>query len=445
MKMKKILEDKVFLNVAKNAGVLLKGNIFANIIGLISLVLTTNHLGPKNFGIIIIIQTYCLVFDQIFNFQSWQALIKLGTGELEKKNFIGLKKLIKLSSFFDISSAAIATLFAILFFGFSAPILNLDEEYYVLVALYSLTILFNLTGTPTGILRIYNKYRIQSIQQIYVATIRLLGIILVIFYDGGLSLVLLSWIIAEVTGNLLLLYVANKVLKDNGLDAWVKQPFKFNREFFSFAFWTNLTSTLDVPVRRLDNIIIATVMSFEGVAIYKVFKQIAQILTKLANPIYQVIFPDFSKMVAKSDNSAALNLATKVSVILAIIVFPVIIFASFTSQWWLVLFGNLYADYWNLLFIYLLIKGVSISFISIHPLFISLGLVKKNVIIILIANLLFTALAILLGKEYELLGVILAYGVQVITVITLKIYFTLRTIKVTRKHWIGSYANGSKQ
>ncbi len=211
--------------------------------------------------------------------------------------------------------------------------------------------------------------------------------------------------------------------------AWWKGPISNFKRFFTFTFWTNITSTLDLPVKQLDIFIVSAVIGLQGVAIYKILKEISKVIGQVGDPIYQAVYPEFASMIARKENIGATKFAAKIGIIIFSISIPIALIVSITSPWWLnIFFGKVFAAAWIALSVYLLLQVISTSFITIHPLFVVMGYVQKNFVILAIANASYFALAWILGLKIGLMGVVLAYGVQFSIVILLKIYYISRGI-----------------
>ena len=160
---------------------------------------------------------------------------------------------------------------------------------------------------------------------------------------------------------------------------WWKARVDGWRPFVAFNCWSSLAGTLDIPVKQLDVFIISSVLSLEAVGIYRVFKDVAQVVTKVADPIYQAIYPQFAVLIAQSDARRAAKMAVKLGVILMVFGAPVVLAISLTSPWWLrVIFGQVFATQWLVLTAYLAYQTVSLAFQGLHPLFVAMGYIRKN-------------------------------------------------------------------
>ena len=91
---------------------------------------------------------------------------------------------------------------------------------------------------------------------------------------------------------------------------------KLNKEQIRFIWWTNLRTIVRIPVRQLDVLIINLVMTLEMVGIYKVYKEIVYIISKLGEPLNQAIYPEYAKLIGKDKSSEAISVTKKVMMIL---------------------------------------------------------------------------------------------------------------------------------
>ena len=169
--------------VIKNAGILLSGDIPANIFKLLTLSIFSHSLGAEKLGYYVLFLSFIEVVDRVFNFQTWQAFIKFAAGfqvNNEKQNIL---MLLKYSFLVDFISLSFATLVSISISGFVVNFFNIPNEYYGLLVLLSLTICLKIADLSTGVFRLYNRFAIQAKITFYTATIRLLFFCVVALFE----------------------------------------------------------------------------------------------------------------------------------------------------------------------------------------------------------------------------------------------------------------------
>jgi O-antigen/teichoic acid export membrane protein len=420
-------KDGFFQSLFRNVGVLLGGDAVARALLFAATVLTARALGAEQFGVLVLVQTYAQILGTVVNFQSWQAVIKFGAEALAHHRLDDLKGLIWFGTVLDLVSALFATVTALTVLPWVGRWLGWTEEITRMAGFYSWVILFNVTGTSTGIIRLFDRFRMFATQRLLAGTLKLTGVAVAYFCDAGLWVYIVIWMLLDAVGYVLLIIFGYSLLHQKGIHHWWRYRSKQWRPFLAFACWNNLASTVDIPVQMLDVFIVSRLTSLEAVGIYKIFKQVSDVLTKAVAPIYQVVYPQFASLIAGGDEDRAVRFAAKLGVLILIPTVPAVAIISLSSPWWLdLVFGPSYAGEWLAFGVYLCFQGLSVVFTSLHPLFLAMGYVKRDFAIGAISNIAFLVSSWYLGRAYGLMGIINAIGIQFGTVIVLKMYFVCK-------------------
>ncbi len=157
-KLSERLGDSGFGRLMRAAGVLLSSQLVSSMFALLALALTARSLGPTQFGVLVLVQTYVAVVDQLFSFQSWQALIRDGAEFLERGRLGRFSHLVRFTWTLDIAAAIAGGLTAAALASFAGEWLGWDGTILTIAIVYSVVIAFNLTGTPIGILRLFDRF-----------------------------------------------------------------------------------------------------------------------------------------------------------------------------------------------------------------------------------------------------------------------------------------------
>src|SRR5690606_22459030 len=106
------------------------------------------------------------------------------------------------------------------------------------------TILFRITGTPTGVLRLFNKFAITAKQRILTASLNLSGVLLAWVMDGALQHYLLAFGMSNIVGNLFLVAMGWQELRSRGINQiWSSRLLDLPRKdpgVWRFVLYTNL-------------------------------------------------------------------------------------------------------------------------------------------------------------------------------------------------------------
>lgn len=338
--------EAVFKRLMKNTMILFSGNLWVSVLGLVSFAVTAKSLGAESFGLFVLVTTYVLVIDKLINFQAWRALIKYGSDSLAEDKPGDFKALVKLCTVIDVVSAVLATVVAVSAANFVGHIMNWSNEVVSMITMYSLVLLFRLSGSPTAILRIFDKFKTFIIRGVVSSSLKLIGVIYVFYVEGGITGYLFVWAIADIVGQLLLLIAGWKELNrqklNNVFSENVNEISKKHPGFWSFVWAMCFDSTIYVG-RELDVYIIGALLSLEEVALFKVAKQISLVLLKFIDPVYTAIYPELAKLRSAEMHKHFMALIKKSSMVLGgLMIIPLIGFLVLGDYLILTIFGNEY-------------------------------------------------------------------------------------------------------
>ena len=442
MKISKLIKKQIHRIKGNNFSSKLFKNMFISFVGeggatffaFFTTIFLIQFIGSENYGILTVAYSFVMVVDSFVNFQSWHAMITFGSVSLLKKDYSSLESLIKIGSIIDFSTAILGTTVAILTASFFANIMNWSQQTISLIYILAFIISFNFTGTSIGIIRLLDKFKLFSIFRIATETIRFLLVILFCgIYKQGLLGAAYAFMISYISGYLLLfLMFINVIRKDTriSLRNIIRTPInKEWKEIFKFTFWTSMTSSADIPVQQFD-VIFLSMLSYDIVAVFKVYKQIGQILTKFATPLKQAVMPLFSDLISKKKYDECylyfLKMKSKSNYIMA----PLVgVLTGSSLMFMYISLDKIYVKYWYILLFYLLLRGVALSYAPIHPLFIALGQVKKNFIISLTANMVYIFIILMLIRFIGIWSILVGLLAEYIIVLFVKSYVVKSVVK----------------
>lgn len=422
-KIRQIFENEFWSKLIKNVVTVLTGTGGASMITLLTTLVLTRALGTTQYGILVLVQQYMTVLDGIVNFQSWQGVVKYGSEAVVKKDNEMLASIIKKGFWIDIATAVLGAIVAVIGLPVIKNLFHWDEQRIFLAMLFSIEIIFHIEGTSTGVLRLLNKFKLTAINSIVMAGIKFV-ILGGYFLTGGKSLTItvILFVVTDIIKHLSLVAIALIVLsKQIGLrQILTAQNLGIGNRFLKYTLWSNISSSADIPVKYFDVFIIEQI-SVEMVAIYKVFKQIISILSRLTGPIALAILPQLSELVAKGGLREGYSKVLKLQKTLLRVGLLGMVGVVFLVQPILNLFfGAEYANEWVLFLVLLAVTGYALSYVAIHPYFAALGKVKEDFFITLLSNILYLVVATVLVKELGVYAILIGTLIQSMTVIFIK-------------------------
>ena len=262
----------------KNASVLFSGTTVAGLMGLISLSLAARTLGAEKLGVFALIQSYIIIIDRLMNFQCWQAVIKFGADFLKQDRKEDFKSLVKFCTILDAATAAIGTFIAIAIIYILGRWKGWQQQTIYAAIAYSFWILFNLKGTATGLLRLFNKFRLISTAMITAAFLKLILALFAYMFSGSLLTFVIIWVVAGIAESAFLLLAGwRQVYKktgDNFLKAKLSTIAK-DKNIWKFVLSTNLNQSVRLASRELDVLITGAILGAAATGIYKIARQFA--------------------------------------------------------------------------------------------------------------------------------------------------------------------------
>ncbi len=428
----KIKSNDFWRKLFKNSFYAIIGEGGSSVINLFVVFLLIKLLGNDEYAILVLAQSYMSILDLIINLQSWQSVIKFGE-EMRVKNKIDkYLEFIKLGSILDISTAILCGLISLFIAPLIGSIFNWSNELILCCQIFTAEIYFHFSGTPIAVLRLENKFNLVAIQKIVSAIIKLAVLLFILCMTSKLSLItaVIIYVATDIISHLILVIMFLTIIhKKWGIRRLLKSKIPENKgQFIKYTIWCTLGDAVDIPVLYLD-VFVVSALKLELVTVFKVFKQIISVLSKLAAPIYQAIFPQFSTLVAKGEYKRGYDAVIKIRNAVYKYFIPLIIVVGLSSPIWLnIIFGEIFSQYWYILFIYLIIHTYALSYTTIHPYFTALGKVKEGFIICLIANVVYLILALTLTKHFGMIAIVMSYAVQILIVIHAKKYMIKKEI-----------------
>ena len=421
------LKNDFWSKLIRNVTTVIVGNGGSSIINFVVTCVMIRTVGNTDYGVFLLALQYMNLIDCIVNFQSWAGVIKYGSEAIVEKREDKLAAIFKSGFIIDIATAGLGSIIALLILPTVANFMHWDSNLVLLAALFSVEILFHLEGTSIGILRLYDKFNLTAIQSIISAILKL-TLIGGYFLLGGRSLIVITvlYVITDIFKHMLLVFYALRVLhEDMGIRKVVKSNLKLNDDkFIKYTIWNNFCYTVDVPVKYFD-VFIISLISVDMVAIYKVFKQMIQILSMLINPISQAILPQFSELVAQNRTAEALRKVLKLrNVILGcgtIAVVGSLLFGKPIFTW---ILGPEYGENLLLFEALFVVQIFLMSYTAIHPFFAALGVPRIDFMFTGITNLMYMLVTVVTVKTIGVYSIILAMAVQGISLIWLKCYYS---------------------
>lgn len=309
--------DDGLRRLVRNAGTLIIGNVMQSCLGLASLAITARMLGAVDFGRLVVVIAYAGIITQLIGFQSWQAVIKYGAAALESGDTRQFMGIVRAGITLDVSAALVAALVGVAGVLLGGGLIGIDAQSRAIAILASLAILANVVGTPTALLRMFDRYRLFIVQSFLTSLVKLVFVGLAAWSGASLWHFALAWVGSQVFGYLLLAALALRELARRysirGAAQSLRATFREHPDLARFFVFTNLNTTART-LRDLDLPILALTLGPSASGHFKLARQLAGSLNKIIDPFFVAIYPDLARLHSTGRSAAALQLVRRSAV-----------------------------------------------------------------------------------------------------------------------------------
>lgn len=418
-----LVKDYIWVFIGQNAG---------SVFSMLTLVITLRVINTAEYGILTIIQTYCLLISNLFSLRTFNGLIKYATDALVNNNYLLVKKYINTSFVIDFGAGLFSYGMA---FALLVPITKLmewDTDMMSYVYLYMPIIILYplLNGAPVGILRKLGYFKqvnlshaiVYGIQFIVILGTYILGI-------GDFKIILLEYLFTEIIECLVLVVMTICILsKKSEWRGFMKAGVIWDWGFMKYNIYYGLISTFDQILGNASTLLINKYVGNLTTAYLKIITKICSLLTKLTKPVGQIFYPELCKRIADKRYKSSFKISIKYFSVVLGSGLGLMLAMFITYDWWIVLFdAAMVSAKWQSM-LYLLYTLLSVSIICINQLMLALSLVKQNLIIVLIADVLYLLALIPCVKMLGVNGYLILQILQLLAVVGVKCILIKRNI-----------------
>jgi O-antigen/teichoic acid export membrane protein len=304
-KASRLLNDVTVRRILQNSSLILGANGIASLLNFITAALAARGLGVEAFGMLALVTAYHATVSSIVSFQAWQAIIKYGNDALKDMQQDTLKQLYKFGFLLDSTSALLGFMIALLGIGPTVRWLGWDHSLSPLLFVYAFLLLFNISGTPIGILRLYQRFDLLSRITVLDAVVKFVGVGLCLLTNQDIVGFVVAYLVTGIIGNILRVVTVLHVLRQQQLLSFLSAPIRVTSfpGIWEFVWTTNLHSTIKLLSREVDIFIVAAFTSPAMVGYYKIAKQFSRIFITFLDPLGQTLYPELAKLWAHNDKA----------------------------------------------------------------------------------------------------------------------------------------------
>lgn len=254
--------------------------------------------------------------EQIAGFQAWQAVTKYASAEQIKDDKARFWQIVTLGISLDLIGCVIGAVIGFVGVQFFSSQLGLDENGALAAAIFILSLIFAISGTPIAVLRIYEHYTAISWILVFAAILKVALVVVTLVTGINIYLALTIYagtmIAQHLTFVVLMFRIAKKEHMSLNFAGLTWRDFKKFPGMARFVSSVYLSTTFRYIAHELDTIILAAASGPAIAGQYKLAKQYGSIIFRAVEPAQQVLYPRIAAMVAAGQLQELARLISKI-------------------------------------------------------------------------------------------------------------------------------------
>lgn len=298
--------------IFQNAGALISGKAVGGVLSLAYLAIAARSLGPTEMGYLVLAHAYVMIVSRVARFQSWQAVIRFGAPQIAAANTDAFKTLIRFTVKLDLLSAVIAVVIAVGFAGLVGKLMNWPDQAMPYILAYCWAAPFLMAATPTGILRLFDRFLMLSWQSTLMPITRFIGAIYLLMTGGTLVEFLIVWIVSALVEGISLWVMGwIELRKQNLMPSLTRGNQKAEPTWLPFMIKTNLSSTIDQTQTLLPVLVVGAVLGGAASGFLQLATNLSNLIAHPTNMLNHATYPELSKINTNHGLPAMRNVAIK--------------------------------------------------------------------------------------------------------------------------------------
>jgi len=291
--------------VYRNLLPLLGGKAAAGVISLVYMIIAARVLGPRNYGVLVLIHGFVLAVDGWINFPGWQAVVRYGALPLAEGRMTYFLRLLRFTTAIELVFGIVAVTVAAVSLPYFARHLGWPPEAQAFALPYGLAALAAVRSTPCGYLQIIRRFDLLGIHSAITPLIRLIGALIALFFDLGLTGFLVAWLCAALVEWLLPWAMMSVLLsrRTTGESLW-GWPTDMRREtpgIGRFMFVVNADSTFSDVANRMVPLIVGAFLGPEAAAYLAIAQRATTIISQPGLMLGQAAYVELAQLAAHHD------------------------------------------------------------------------------------------------------------------------------------------------
>ncbi len=347
------------------------------VLSLVYLAVSTQTLGAADFGKFMLIFSFAQLIAGFTSFQTWQILIRYGTNLVHDKAHAELAELTWFCIILDLIGAGLTLFLAIFGAWLLAANQGWENNETIAVIVFTTLLVLSSRSTPTGLLRISDRFGDAALPDMLVPIIRLVGTGILVLTQPTIWGFLAIWLLSEFVPTIV---VWINVLRQLKLPLrWSNLP-RLNslQDRFpgigKFALWSNASSSFKLTSQQMVAVIVGVYVGAAAAGFFRLGYQLGQVFARIGDAVSMALFTEYARVAhigGSKDAGALLSKMMKVSGVAAMLVLAIVGLAGEPIIVWL--FGEEFVAAYPLVMILGTAAALQFATLGLEPALLTAG------------------------------------------------------------------------
>jgi len=372
--MKHWFKDQHLRSLLRNSSYLGVSKAVAAVCGIATLAFAARGLGVVMFGTLILITSYAKAVSGIAKFQSWQLIVRYGGHGIAHGDPEHFKVATGFALALDLVSGVGGMLIGAALLPLIGSSVGIRSDYLWLGVLYCTLLPTMASATPTGVLRVLDRFDLISWSGTAQPVSR--AILAAIAFAAGASfpVYVAVWYVTELFDDLLLWFLGWRELRRTGHLEGIR-PTLSPTELpgaWRFAIDVNLTSSIEAVWGPIGRLVVGGLLGPAGAGLFRVASELADGAQKPADLLARAFYPEVVRMDLSSSKPWKLMLRGSV-LIGGIALLAILVLLLGGKPLMGLLFGKSFVGAYGPLMVLMAIPFIGIFSFPLSPMLYALG------------------------------------------------------------------------
>ena len=300
---------------------------FNSVASVAYLAVAARALGPERFGGFVLILTYGQMIANFVQFQSWKGVIRYGALHVAGERPDRLARLFGFTATLDFGSALAGALIAIIGVPLVGPLYHWTADQQISAAAFAAILLLTTGATPTGMLRLFDRFDLIAYAEAVGPLVRLAGSVAAWIMGAGILAFLVIWASAAVL-QAATQWIAAVVIHRSRLSfGWrsFRRAVEENERVWKFMLQTNVSNSVGMFWMQLGTLAVGAVSGAAEAGAFRLAQRLSKGMTRPVRPVTLALYPELSRLVASDDHAMLRTIVVRVTLAAAAIAFLIVV------------------------------------------------------------------------------------------------------------------------